>query len=75
MTRVSAPQGEVILADRLEMFGIDAELAENIREIWTAIAPGKDDLFEKAGRPLGVASGDDADRRELETLLRAAITR
>ena len=75
MTRVSAPQGEVILADRLEMFGIDAELAENIREIWAAIAPGKDDLFEKTCRPLSVASGDDAGRRELETLLRLAITR
>ena len=75
MTRVSAPQGEVILADRLELFGIDAELADNIREIWAAIAPGKDDLFEKANAPLAVASGDEAARRQLETLLRTAITR
>jgi len=75
MTRVSTPQGEVTLTDRLEQFGIDAELAANVREIWTAVSPGKDDLFEKMGRPLGSTSGDEAGRDELEALLRSAVTR
>jgi methyl-accepting chemotaxis protein len=75
MTRVSAAQNEVILTERLELFGIDAELADNIREIWSAIAPGKDDLFETIGGPLTTASADDTERRELDALLRAAITR
>jgi methyl-accepting chemotaxis protein len=75
MTRVSAPQGEVTLTDRLEQFGIDAELADNCREIWSAIAPGKDGLSEAVNNSLVTALADDAARREIGTLLCVAIAR
>jgi methyl-accepting chemotaxis protein len=73
MTGVSATRNEVTLTDRLELFGIDSELADNCREIWTLVAPGKDGLFDAVGDPLAPERADEAGRRKLEALLRAAI--
>jgi methyl-accepting chemotaxis protein len=75
MTRASATQSEVMLTERLELFGIDARLAENCREIWAAVAPDKDDLFAAVGESLGSDSPDEAARRQLDSLLRTAIAR
>ena len=75
MTRVSATQSEVTLTDRLEQFGIDADLADNIRESGARSRPARTSCSTRSAIPCGAGLADEAGRRELDALLRAAIAR
>jgi len=72
---MTATQSEVVLSDRLELFGINAGLADDCREIWSAVAPDEDDLFAAIRAPISAAVSDKAGLAALDARVRAAIAR